>query len=277
MSMGQQELTVETAASGKPLSVTIYEHSPIFYWWPVWVTGFLMAILTGLYGTKYNFEEARVATDEERQAVAQGEAAVGEASVTRMGRIHPNENLGVIFTMVLVLVFLVTNISVRGMASALVIATIIIVTLFLAYMEWWGYLLRRFDNLTIYMNLGFYVTFSTIVFVVWGFTFFVFDRFTSWTFRPGQVVYSRLWGGAERTFDTYGASVYKKRDDLFRHWVLGLGTGDIYLATTGAEARSFDIRNVILVGTRLNEIQKLVAMKPDDATDFTGVLSGEPE
>jgi hypothetical protein len=30
--------------------ITIYSHSPIFYWWPVWLAGFLMALLTYLDG-----------------------------------------------------------------------------------------------------------------------------------------------------------------------------------------------------------------------------------
>ena len=30
--------------------VKLYSHSPIFYWWPVWLVGFLMALLTYLDG-----------------------------------------------------------------------------------------------------------------------------------------------------------------------------------------------------------------------------------
>src|SRR6516165_5773916 len=29
-----------------PKEIVIISHSPIFYWWPVWFVGFLMAILT---------------------------------------------------------------------------------------------------------------------------------------------------------------------------------------------------------------------------------------
>src|SRR6516165_11905661 len=30
--------------------VRLYSHSPIFYWWPVWLVGYLMALLTYLDG-----------------------------------------------------------------------------------------------------------------------------------------------------------------------------------------------------------------------------------
>ena len=38
-----------TAAPG-PREVKLYSHSPIFYWWPVWLVGYLMALLTYLDG-----------------------------------------------------------------------------------------------------------------------------------------------------------------------------------------------------------------------------------
>ena len=47
------------------------------------------------------------------------------------------------------------------------------------------------------------------------------------------------------------------------------------MATTGARKAEFVIHNVLFVGTKLQQIQTLVAMKPDDTPDkvFT---AGEP-
>ena len=33
-------------AKSEPNQVTIISHSNLFYWWPVWVVGFVMAIIT---------------------------------------------------------------------------------------------------------------------------------------------------------------------------------------------------------------------------------------
>ena len=41
-------------------------------------------------------------------------------------------------------------------------------------------------------------------------------------------------GGGEKSYDTAGMSIEKHRDDLFRHWVLGLGSGDLTVRTSGA-------------------------------------------
>src|SRR5258708_4443833 len=39
-----------TTAAHDAGEVTLYSHSPIFYWWPVWLVGYLMASLTYLDG-----------------------------------------------------------------------------------------------------------------------------------------------------------------------------------------------------------------------------------
>jgi hypothetical protein len=31
------------------LQVIVYGHSALFYWWPLWVAGYVMALLTWLY------------------------------------------------------------------------------------------------------------------------------------------------------------------------------------------------------------------------------------
>src|SRR6202008_5196434 len=43
--MGQQQ-----KAAARPLAVRIVAHSMLFYWWPVWAVGLLMAGLTWLDG-----------------------------------------------------------------------------------------------------------------------------------------------------------------------------------------------------------------------------------
>ncbi len=58
-------------------------------------------------------------------------------------------------------------------------------------------------------------------------------------------------------------SVNKLRNDLFRHWILGLGTGDLHISATGARQAEFVVPNVIFVGTKLHQIEQLVAEKPD--------------
>jgi hypothetical protein len=227
----------ETAARAvQPQEVTIYSHSGIVYWWQGKPTDF------------------------------------GDALVI----VHPSKNIGVIFTFVFLLVILLTHITVRGVASVTVIIALIAGTLFLAYMDWWENVLHALGRLAIYMNLGFYVFFSSSVFLVWALAMFVADRLEYWVVHPGQLVHHSVFGGGEQSYDTRGMSVTKLRSDLFRHWILGLGAGDLHIAATGAKATEFTIPNVLFVGTKERRIQDMVAQKPGEHTGNV-VTAGQPQ
>jgi hypothetical protein len=254
MSSAATEPTPAQVAVNKvvqPREVVIYSHSGIFYWWPVWAVGFLFAFLTWWQGKPEHF---------------------GDVDVL----VHPSKNLGVIYTFVFLLIILLTHISVRGMASMTVILAIVAVTLFLAYMDWWEYILRALGSLAIYMNLGFYLFFSSSVLFVWCLAMFIADRLDYWVIHPGQMVHHSVFGGAEQSYDTRGMSVTKLRSDLFRHWVLGLGSGDLQIAATGAKSGEFVIPNVLFVGTKLARIQELVSLKPDEK-EKPVLAVGQPE
>jgi hypothetical protein len=252
MSTAQAQTGISAASRlGAPLEVTVYPHSMLLYWWPIWVTGYIMALLTYLQGTTVRF---------------------GDVAVI----MHPSKNVGVIYTIVFLLVVVLTNSTVRGVASALVIAVVLAITFLLAYLDLWEDILYAVSFLAMYMNLGFYVFFSTAILIVWALAVFVFDHMESWTFRPGQVVHNMVFGGGSRTFDTVGMSVYKLRSDLFRHWILGLGSGDIHLTPSGANAHEFILPNVLFVGAKLNAIETLVSMKPNERETAIPMTVGEP-
>lgn len=239
----QRPPTTPADSPAKPQELTLYSHSPIYYWWPVWAVGYVLALLTLMQGQYVEFADATVL-------------------------MHPNKTLGVVFTFTFFVVIVITHFSVRGGAALTTVMTAIALALVLYVTGWWEPLLDALGHLAIFMNLGFYVFFSTAVFVIWAAAVFFFDRFTYWSFRPGQMVHVQVLGEGEHAYDARGMSVEKKQDDLFRHWVLGLGSGDIHIMTTGAVKAEFYIKNVLFVGSKLERIQQLVAMKPDDTPDI---------
>jgi hypothetical protein len=179
---------------------------------------------------------------------------------------HPSKNLGVLFTLTLLLVILVTNISLRGMSSLVILMGCAFLVLLLAYCQLWGEVLAWTGLMAIYMNLGFYVFFSTLLFVVWAFAVFVYDRMTYWKVSPGQITRESVVGGAQSSYDTRGMLFEKRRADLFRHWVLGLGSGDLQISITGAKSETILVSNVLFVNAKVARIQRLIAMKPTDAS-----------
>jgi len=231
--------------------VTVYSHSRLFYWWPVWVIGYVLAALTYFQGRIFTFADAEV-------------------------MIHPSKNLGVIFTVVTLLVLLMSHSSVRGAASLTVVIAILAVTFLFAYLGWWDNIFSAVGYLAMFMNLGFYIFFSTGLLTIWALAFFIFDRMTYFQFYPGQMVRCSVLGGAEQTYNTNGLSVNNLRDDLFRHWVLGLGSGDLHIVVTGAVRAEFDVPNVLFIDKKLRRIQQLIAMRPDE-TNADVVTAGAPD
>jgi hypothetical protein len=237
----EREEGVVRRRDGEPM-LRIISHSNLLYWWPVWAVGFLMALLTYAEGTQF-----------------------------QIGRfleyVHPSNNLGIIWFITLFLVIVITNVPVRGLASGMVILAIITVTITLAYYNLWDPLLAMLGDLSIHMNLGAYVFISTLLFVVWVLSVFVFDRMSYWQITPGQVTKVKLFGAGQTSYGTSNTVLEKYRNDVFRHWVLGLGSGDMKLKTSGANRQELDIPNVLFVGHKITAMQQMIAMKPDE---FTG-------
>jgi hypothetical protein len=254
----------------------IYSHSNLLYWWPVWVLGYVMALLTALQGQSYSIstknegEQPAVVKDKEGAIKPEGKQAPNVKPEGETYLIHPSKNLGVIYTVTFVLVLLFTNVSLRGMASVVIIITAMFVTVLFAWLDWWDPILRVLPILGMHMTLGFYVVFSTVLFVVWALAFFVFDRLQYWRIRPGQMTFERVIGGGELSYDTRGMTFEKRVSDFFRNILLGLGSGDLRIKTTGARSEEIYVQNVIFVDHKVQAIQRLIAVKPDSLLETAG-------
>ena len=218
--------------------VILVSHSPLVYWWPVWVAGYIMAGLTYWYGDKFQ------------------ESNGGDVVV------YPAGYLGVIFFLILFSVIVVSNINIRGYASGMVVMTMITGGVILAYFDLWKPVLAWLGHLNVYLNLGAYFWFSTLLFIVWAITVFIVDRASYWRVTPGQMTRESIMGAASRSYDTENMVFDKHRDDLFRHWILGFGSGDLKIQTHGAHAEEIEMRNVLFIGSKVQRVQELIASEP---------------
>jgi hypothetical protein len=220
------------------LQVIVYGHSALFYWWPLWVAGYAMALLTWLHPDR---------------------VIIGNKPEV----FHASRNLGVIYTLLFLLLIVITSTNVRGMRAALIIAVLSFVALLFAYLDWWEEVLALLGREYIYMNLGFYLFSSTVLCVVWLITVFVIDHLSFWRFRPGQVTHEFLGGVVDKSYDTDNMVLTKRQDDIFRHWVIGLGSGDLHMQTMGGRGVEVNVANVLFVIGKISRIQRLIATKPD--------------
>jgi hypothetical protein len=231
------EDAVEQDAEEVQPEIVLVSHSPLFYWWPVWVVGYLMALLTWTSGQEVQVADTVV-------------------------RIYPSNNLGILYFVTIFVVILISNVEVRGVASLAVILTLTLAAVLLAYFRVWDDVLRWFGHLSVYLNQGAYFWFSTLVFITWGLTTFVFDRMTHWVIKPGQVTREHFWGTGSQSYDTENMTLEKRRDDLFRHWVLGLGSGDLRIHTFGGRHEEIFVPNVLFIGYKIHAVQRLIAERP---------------
>ncbi len=156
-----------------------------------------------------------------------------------------------------------TSSQVRGVFSAVVVISLAFLALLFAYLNWWGVILNWLGSYSIYMNLGFYLFFSSALFVIWFVTVVIVDHMSYWRFRPGMVTHEFVLGAVDQSYDTGTMVLSKRQDDLFRHWILGLGSGDLRMKTMGGQGLEAKVSNVLFLAGKMTAIQRLIATKPD--------------
>jgi len=217
--------------------VNIYSHSTLLYWWPAWAFGFVVGLL--------NLGQERFLSSDQH--------------------VRANSVLGLSYVSMLLLLIIFTNIRLRGIKSVVVILAVGFVAVLLAWLGWWGEIISLLPYLSVQMNTGFYLVFSTALFFIWMLMFFIFDRMTYWRIRPGQMTVEHIIGGGAESIDTEAVRFQKLSSDLFRT-VLGLGAGDLQATGVGPPGTTLNMSNVLFAENKIHQIERLIAVKPDVVT-----------
>ena len=276
----------------KKREIVVISHCTLFYWWPVWAVGFLMGIISMVDGhrlvvvpvgttawkekikipptedDKKSATTLNIPADAPRDALVYPLGAKIAPDPTDKNRpqnpylhMSANKNLGILFIVVLLLVIVITNIPLRGLWSVIVIVLIVSAAIIFALLDWWAIILEWLSLLDIRITAGGYFAVSSVLFAMWLVVMLVFDQQIYMIFTPGQLRVRTEIGDAETAYDTGGMTVQKQRSDLFRHWVLGLGSGDLIVKTAGANSQEFHFPNVLFIGRKVKEIEDMMAQK----------------
>lgn len=262
--------TPAPAPASEPVTITIISHTGLLYWWPVWAAGFILAGLTWVDGE-------RLATVPEGTKVsARGDktyeltmpdgpnpALKAAAKASEKGedafpvRVSGSRNYGMVFIAVLLLVILGSNAPLRGLWSLVALLALLLVTLVLAFFDLWGPILEALGNMHIGITLAGYLLTSVVLFVFWVVAVFGFDRLRYIQFSVGQFVVRQEIGDARAVYDTNRVALQKRRSDLFRHWILGLGSGDL-VVTVPNMSKEIVLPNVLFVDYKVRVIADLM-------------------
>jgi len=213
-------------------AITIYSHSTLLYWWPAWAFGFVIALLN--------------AGQEKFLATAQGA--------------KPSSALGLTYLSILLLLIVFTNVRLRGMNSVVALFAVALATVLISWLGWWDEIAMLIPYLSVHMNTGFYLVFSTALLIIWLAMFFVFDRLTYWRVRPGQLTVEHLIGGGAESFNANRLRFQKLKSDLFRATV-GFDAGDLEATTPGGA--KIELFNVTFVSRKVHTVEELIAVMPD--------------
>jgi hypothetical protein len=252
----------------RPREVHIVAHTMLFYWWPVWAVGLLLAGLTWLSGqclaivpvgtqVVEGFDGGREALVLPAGAHLPQDPATGKPREPTL-RVASRSGYGVVFIVVVLLVIFITNVPIRGLWSVIVIIIVVLGTIILALAGWWDDILEAAGHSHVYINAFGYLAISLPLLVLWLVVVLLFDRQMYMVFAPGQLRVRQEIGSGEAAYDTLGMVVEKRRSDLFRHWLLGMGSGDLLVRTAGATAQQFEMHNVLFVGNKLQLIQQML-------------------
>jgi hypothetical protein len=259
-----------------PQEIKVVSHSMLFYWWPVWFFGFIFALLTYIDNNRL----AIVGADSKvvKQKAGDGREVVSvqvEGNAKRVLddsmeskddknvlvpriRVSPRTWVGPFYLTIIFLVILITSIPLRGLWSLIVIILIALLAVIFSLFEVWDPLLKAMGDLHVFINMAGYLALSTALLIAWILAIYVFDRRTYIVFTPGQVRVCEEIGGREKVYDTTNLTLEKKRDDWFRHIILGFGTGDMNVKTAGADRHEINLPNVAFIGFKIDAIEHLL-------------------
>jgi hypothetical protein len=257
----------------RPEQVVIISHSPLFYWWPVWAVGFLMAALSYLRGYQVAFVPP--GTVAQRAVLIAGHGGPRDVLIAPAGqplpaapepdelqqprlRMTDSNDPGIVWAITLLIVIVVTHVKMRGAWSLVVLVFLIFTTVLLAIFGLWDPILRSVRYIDVHMNAFGYLSISLVLFVIWLLMFLVFDRMTYMIFTRGRLRVRQAIGEGEKVFDMRGMVFKRHRDDMFRHWLLGFGTADLTVFTSGANAQQLEMPNVFRINRKLALINTML-------------------
>lgn len=221
----------------------LYAHTPLFYWWPVWAAGFGLGAWSLFLGRSMRLED---------QAV----------------NFVQDSLPGFLFLMLIALTAFVSTVKMKGAKSAALITFIVLAVVIIGLLGYLDTVLAAIPEASTWLSAGAYLLLSTVLFVLWLSQVLISDRMTYWRVTPGQITEVKVLGGAERTYDARGIAIDHQADDFLRHFLFGFGAGDIVLKTSGADATTIEINNVLFVRTKIEHLQALASIEPNSIEEI---------
>jgi hypothetical protein len=223
-------------AKKKEMSLHLISHSQILYFWPVWLSAFIFGGISLQSNTHVTLQ-----------------IKTGEILVC----IAPYPWMGLVFLGILVFNILFTSVNIRGLWASLVILVLTSVALLLHIFELWTVIQDFLLKLRMFISAEFYLGVGIVLFSFWFLVVFVYDRRRYIELHSTHLAIVQEVGEGEKNFDVRGIVFDKKRNNFFQHIVLGFGSGDIVITTSGGQRELIYFPNVLYISSKLKAIRQV--------------------
>jgi hypothetical protein len=252
-----------------PGEVKVFQHSRIFYWWPVWFFGFVFAGLSYFggwqlahvpEGTKIEERDGRfhvVMPEQAKMPTRYNAQTQSQELIQPIAHVSKYRGLGTLYCALLLLVVIFTTMTFRGIMSLYLTIVFFFLCVIFYLAGWWDVIFDRIGQLAVFISAGGYMIIAVVMFVLWIVNLVLLDKQTYMVFTPGQVRVRLEFGGGETIYSAKGVSLHKLRGDFFRHWVLGLGSGDIEVHVQNVP-RPLELHNVLNANQAIRAIERTV-------------------
>ncbi|WP_422926275.1 hypothetical protein [Singulisphaera sp. PoT] len=209
--------TPQSTGQNHPVQeIRLYSRSDIFYWWPLWALGYILALITYIDGGRLAVvPNGTIARRDWHVEVAPGKSEVREGLILPHGASllpeHPihggpvqskqawsapeqphthiasSPYLGTWLLVTILAVFVSTHAPLRGLWEWVSVLFIALIVTVIALYGLWGTIRGWFLLLHVQISMAGYIFLSTWLFSIWLVTFLYFDRLTYIIFSTGQV------------------------------------------------------------------------------------------
>lgn len=221
-----------------PNAITFHSHSEFFYYWPLWLVSFIFGDITLFFGTHVTVEGL-------------------DTSLLLM----KETGYGITYILVMAFALFATGVNLRGVWALLTMVCIVFTAFIMLYFGVWDSALSWAVNQPVYLNHGFYLAIGVILFIPWCIVMFFFDSRKYVKIESNTVTVVHEIGEGERAFDTIGVMMEKKLDNFFKHYLLGFGSGDLIIRTSGGSSDVIYLPNVLHVNQVLKELEFVRAQR----------------
>ncbi len=219
-------------------SITFYSHSEFFYYWPLWLVSFVFGDITLFFGSH---------------------VAVEGLSTSLL--VMQETGYGLVYIMVLAFSLFATGVNLRGVWALLTLVCLIFGVFLMSYYGVWDTVSSWVIQQPVYLNHGFYLAIGVMLFLPWCLVVFLFDTRKYVKIESNTVTIVHEIGEGARAYDTIGVMMEKKLDNFFKHYLLGFGSGDLVIRTSGGSNEVIHLPNVLGVDKVLNELENLRSMR----------------